>query len=206
MSIGQEPILLLSSVALPAFDYVALGHIHRHQVLNENPPVVYAGSLERIDFGEENDAKGFYVIDINTKGVKRQVSYEFHPVKARRFLTISLDLKAEETDPTTAVLGAIRAQQANVKDSIVRLNISLPSSLEGQLRNNDIREALKDTQTFTIARDIQRETRLRLGSRPAEEIIPLDALKAYLETQQLSPERQKTLLEYGEKLIKETDS
>ena len=47
MSIGQEPIILLSSVALPAFDYVALGHIHKQQVLSENPPVVYAGSLER---------------------------------------------------------------------------------------------------------------------------------------------------------------
>jgi exonuclease SbcD len=205
MSIGQEPVLLLSTVALPAFDYVALGHIHKQQVLSENPPVVYAGSLERIDFGEENDEKGFYVIDILIKGGKRKVSYEFHPVNARRFLTISLDLKAEETDPTSAVINAIKTRQEKVKDAIVRLNISLPSSLEGQLRNNDIREALKDTQTFTIARDIQRETRLRLGSRPAEEITPLDALKAYLETQQIPPERQKTLLEYGEKLIQKQE-
>jgi len=52
MAIGQEPVLLLSNIALPAFDYVALGHIHKHQVLAENPPVVYAGSLERIDFSE----------------------------------------------------------------------------------------------------------------------------------------------------------
>ena len=40
MSIGQEHMLLLSSVALPAFDYVALGHIHKGQVLNEQPPNV----------------------------------------------------------------------------------------------------------------------------------------------------------------------
>jgi exonuclease SbcD len=206
MSIGQEPILLLSSVALPAFDYVALGHIHKQQVLNENPPVVYAGSLERIDFGEENDDKGFYVVNITTrKGGKRKVSYKFHPVNARRFLTIKLDIKEEETDPTAAVLGAIKTQQENVKNAIVRLNISLPSSLEGQLRNNDIKDALKDTQDFTIARDVKRESRTRLGTQSAEEITPLDALKAYLETQKISPERQKTLLEYGEKLIKEQE-
>jgi DNA repair protein SbcD/Mre11 len=205
MSIGQEPIILLSSVALPAFDYVALGHIHKQQVLSENPPVVYAGSLERIDFGEENDAKGFYVIDIQTKSGKRRVAYEFHPVNARRFLTISLDIKADEPDPTTTILGAIKTQQKKVSNAIVRLNISLPSSLEGQLRNNDIKDALKDTQAFTIARDIQRETRTRLGSRPAEEITPLDALKAYLETQQVPPERQKVLLEYGEKLIRDRE-
>jgi exonuclease SbcD len=64
MTIGQEHVLLPGNIANPAFDYIALGHIHKHQVLNENPPVVYAGSLERLDFGEEKDDKGFYLVDI----------------------------------------------------------------------------------------------------------------------------------------------
>jgi exonuclease SbcD len=203
MAIGQEPVLLLSNIALPAFDYVALGHIHKRQVLTEKPPVVYAGSLERIDFGEENDEKGFYVIDIfpGGKGNKRRVSFEFHPVKARSFLTISVDLKAEETDPTSAVLKAIAEHGDKVGNAIVRLIINLPSSLEGQLRNSDIKDALKEADNFTTAREIQRETRLRIGSRTTEEITPLEALKKYLESQEASPERQKVLLEYGEKMI-----
>ena len=207
MSIGQEPAVLLSNIALPAFDYVALGHIHKRQVLSENPPVVYAGSLERVDFGEENDEKGFYVVHILTDANhgKRQVSFKFHPVNARRFLTVNVTLDAEESNPTAAVLTAIAGQKDKARDAIVRLNISLPSSLEGQLRNNEIRDALKETHNFTIAREIQREIRLRLGSRPAEDITPLDALKAYLESQQMPPERQKVLLEYGEKLIQGTD-
>jgi exonuclease SbcD len=203
MSIGQEPALLLSNIALPAFDYIALGHIHKHQVLSESPPVVYAGSLERVDFGEENDEKGFYVVNIEPDPAagKRKVSFEFHPVNARRFLTIEVALKAGETDPTSSVLAAIAGQEEKARNAIVRLNISLPSSLEGQLRNNEIREALKETHNFTIAREAQRETRLRMGNRTAEEITPLDALKTYLESQKVSPERQKALLEYGERLI-----
>jgi exonuclease SbcD len=203
MSIGQEPVLLISNVALPVFDYVALGHIHRQQVLNENPPVVYAGSLERVDFGEENDEKGFYVVDIlpGEDGAKRKVDFNFHPVRGRRFLTIKVDLKAEENDPGTAVLNAVKSQGEKIKDAIVRLNITLPSALESQLRNSEIREALKDAGNFTITRDVQREQRLRIGSRTAEELTPLDALKAYLDTQKVPEERRKILLEYGSKLI-----
>ncbi len=203
MAIGQEHTLLLSNVAQPAFDYVALGHIHKHQVLSENPPVVYAGSLERVDFGEENDEKGFYVVEIEPDPAtgKRRVSFEFHPVNARRFLTINVAIETQETDPTATVLGAIIGQEEKIRDAVVRLNISLPAPIEGQLRDNDLRDALKEAHYFTIARDIKRETRLRLGSRTAEEITPLEALKAYLESKNTSPERTKVLLEYGEKLM-----
>ena len=184
MTIGQEHVLLLSSVANPAFDYIALGHIHRHQVLSENPPVVYAGSLARLDFGDEADEKGFYLVDIEPgkAGGQRQVSFEFHPVEGRRFLTIEVSLEAEDTDPTATILKAIAAQEKKLKEAIVRLNITMPSSLEGQLRDADIREALQDAHFATVARETVREARLRLGQFTAEEITPLDALKKYLET------------------------
>jgi len=202
MVMGQEPAVLLSNIANPAYDYVALGHIHEHQILAETPPVIYAGSLERIDFGEENDEKGFYVIDIREGGDgKRRVSYEFHPVKARRFLTIEVELKADEVDPTSAVKMAVNAEKEKLKDAVVRLNIKVPSTLEGQLRDSEIREALKEAHYISITRDVQRETRLRLGSRNAEEITPYTALEAWLETQHIDPERRKILLEHGRKLI-----
>jgi len=203
MTIGQEHMLLLSNVAKPAFDYIALGHIHRHQILSHNPPVVYAGSLERLDFSEEEDNKGFYVIEIepNKETGKKQVSFDFHPVTGRRFLTINICIEPEDIDPTAIVLKAIAEQEDSIRDTIVRLAISLPDEAEGQLRDSDIRNKLKETYYFTIAKDIQRETRLRLGNWTAEEIPPLDALKAYLESKKVSPQRAKLLLEYGERLI-----
>jgi len=204
MTIGQEHALVLSNVANPAFDYVALGHIHRHQVLSQNPPVVYCGSLERLDFSEEKDEKGFYLVEIEPdKESKRQVSFSFHPVSGRRFLTISVAIKPQDTDPTSTVLKAISEHEGNARDAIVRLNISLPAEVEGQLRDNDIRNALKEAHYFTIAKEVERETRLRLGEWAAEEITPLDALKAYLESKKVPPERAKILLQYGEKLIQE---
>jgi len=205
MTIGQEHVLLLSNIAHPAFDYIALGHLHRHQVLYDNPPVVYAGSLERVDFGEEEDDKGFYLVEIepDKETGNRRVSFDFHPITGRRFLTIDISVDLTDTDPTLTVLRAIADQMEEVKDAIVRLNISLPAEYEGQLRDNDIRSALAEAHYFTIAKDIRREMRLRLGNRTAEEITPLEALKVYLESKKIPPQRAKTLLNYGEKLIEE---
>ena len=204
MTIGQEHVLLLSNVANPAFDYIALGHIHKHQVLSESPPVLYCGSLARLDFSDEEDDKGFYLVEIEPDGTtgERQVSFEFYPVSGRRFLTVDVALESEDLDPTATVLKTIAEQEDKVRDAIVRLNITLPVEIEGQLRDGDIRNVLKEAHYSTIAREIQREARLRLGKFTAEEITPIDALKAYLESKKVSAERTRVLLEYGERLIR----
>jgi exonuclease SbcD len=203
MSLGMEHGLLLSNVANPAFDYVALGHIHKQQVLAVHPPVVYSGSLERVDFGEETDDKGFYVVDIQSddKG-KRTVNYRFQKIEGRRFVTVKVDINADELNPTARVIQAIAAQP--VKDAIMRLQITMPEAGSSRLNDSEIRNVLKEAQYFTIARDTARETRLRLGKFAASELTLMDALKIYLETKKTSPERTKELLDYGERLIEET--
>jgi exonuclease SbcD len=207
MTIGQEHALLVSNIIHPAFDYVALGHIHKHQVLNENPPVVYAGSLEKLDFGEADDEKGFYVVDIEPDGTgKRKVKFDFHPLGGRRFVTVSVKIAPDDLEPTSSMLKAIAEKSDAIKDSIVRLQLSLPSELEGQIRDGDVREALKEAHYFTIAKEVRRETRVRLGEGAAEEITPAQALKAYLESKKVPAERAKVLLEYGKKLIEEQET
>jgi len=208
MTIGQEHVLLVSNVANPAFDYVALGHIHKHQVLSDSPPAAYAGSLARLDFGDEQDEKGFYLVEIteDKESGERQVSLDFHPLAGRRFFTVDINVDAEDTDPTATVLQAIAKEESGIRDAIVRLDISLPAEIEGQLRDNDIKTALGEAHHFNIAREIRRETRLRLGNYTAEEITPLDALKAYLEAKKTPPERTKILLEYGQRMIEGEES
>ena len=204
MTIGQEPSLLLSNVANPVFDYVALGHIHRRQVLSEQPPVVYSGSPERIDFGEEDAEKGFYVVEIGTNKEtgRRETRYEFHETSGRRFLTIAINVGDDDFDPTGAVLEAIAKNSDKIKDAIVRVEIELTAPASGRLRDAELRDNLKEASYFTIARTVRREVRQRLAGRSAEEITPLDALKAYLESKKTSPERLKQLLDYGDRLIK----
>ena len=206
MTIGQEQVLLPGNVANPAFDYIALGHIHRHQVLNETPPVVYAGSLERLDFGDQKDEKGFYLVEIKSdkKSGSRKVSYRFHKLEGRRFISIKVDIKADNQQPTASILEAI--SKHDIKDAIIRLQISLPHESEAQIIDSEIRNAVKEAHYFTVSWDIKRESRARLGSHNAEEITPVEALKAYIEDKKFSKSYSKTLLKYGRELIKEQSS
>ena len=115
MMLGNDHVLGLGAVARREFDYVALGHVHRHQTLTQNPPVVYAGSIERVDFGEERDEKGFVVVEIDPSKPRgeRCAGFEFVAVEARPMLTIDVDVRAGE-DPTDTAVAAI-ARRSGVK-------------------------------------------------------------------------------------------
>ncbi len=201
VTIGQDHALLPGNLANPAFDYVALGHVHKHQVLSTSPPLVYAGSPQRLDFGEEKDDKGFYVVDINNlESGPRKTDFAFHAVDARRFVTIEVRVASDDLDPTGTVLAALRDRSSDIKDAVVRLHIVVPASAQTQLRDSDIRNALSSAYHSTIAREVEDDVRIRLGNLAAAELPPIDALKAWLETRKVSPERVKILLEYAEKL------
>src|SRR5512136_310630 len=118
--IGRDVAVLKSVLSDGPWDYVALGHVHKHQSLNEGryPALVYSGSLERIDFGEEKEAKGFCWIELE----KGNTTWQFVEVKARPFVTINLDVRDEDA-PTLAAQGALA--QFDVTDAIVRVNVRM---------------------------------------------------------------------------------
>lgn len=103
---GTDPILLPSQLALPIFDYVALGHLHRYQNLNENgyPAIVYSGSIERIDFGERKEEKGFCVVSIDQKG---KTTHEFIKVPTRPFIQIDVNLSKDRSQ-TEQIIDALK--------------------------------------------------------------------------------------------------
>jgi len=202
MMVGRDYFLLQSNIANPAFDYVALGHMHKQQTIDHPVPVVYPGSLQTIDFGDEGQEKGFYVVELDENAArgKRLKSYEFHQVEARRFLTIKID--ADTDNPTETVLHAIAKK--DVKDAIVRLQIKVSAAKEGLLQENEIRKSLKEAYFIAaINKEVDREHRSRLESYPAEGLTPLQALKLYLESKKTPKDRTQLLLEYGERLMQQ---
>lgn len=197
--IGRDVVVLKSVLADPAWDYVALGHIHKHQELNAGypPPIVYPGSLERIDFGEEGERKGFVMVQLE----KGQAQWEFIPVKARPFITIRLDVTGVD-EPMTAILDEL--DQHPVAGAIVRVIIKATEAQEMLLDERPIRQALRGASyVASIARDIDRLQRRRLGGISAEELTPREALERYLDSKDTPPERKEQLLRYAETIFRE---
>tara|TARA_Y100001970_G_scaffold28717_2_gene35291 strand:- start:67324 stop:68574 length:1251 start_codon:yes stop_codon:yes gene_type:complete len=205
MMLGKDYILLKSSITSNKLDYVALGHIHKHQILNDNPKIVYPGSLERVDFGEEKDVKGFcsIVLDPNQESGNREQEFNFIPVAARRFITIRSKIKNSDTSPTETVISQIKTH--DISDCIVQVIIEIPASKINDLNENKIRETLKEAHFIAaINKNIIEETRIRLDKPLSETITPKEALEAYLEERALDKTLKAQVMQRAENIINES--
>ena len=195
--LGRDVVVLKSVLADPVWDYVALGHIHRHQQLNagEHPPIVYAGSLERIDFGEEKEPKGFVVAEIE----RGHTQWKFHPTAARPFVTIRADVR-EAPDPLATLLDAIAEHE--VSEAIVRIIVQAHAEQEGLLREADVRRSLDGAYYVAgMIKEIERTYRQRLGGESPEELTPPELLARYFESRGVPEERIETLLHHAGEIL-----
>ena len=196
--LGGDVAVQLSDLADPAWDYIALGHIHRHQALHGDgyPPVVYSGSLERIDFGEEKEAKGFCWVKL----ARGDTEWSFVPVEARRFHTIHVDVRQEQ-DPTEVVLKA--AKDTTLDEAVVRVIVQLRSDQQAALREREIEKSLEQAESVSIVREVEIEARARLGDLAPEALTPMELVEKYFHSRDEPPERIKALMAKAEELLRD---
>jgi exonuclease SbcD len=164
------------------------------------PAIVYPGSLERIDFGEERDPKGFCWVEL----ARGETRWQFIPVQARPFVTVWADARGAD-DPTQVVLDEISRQ--DLTDAVVRVNIRLSAHQESKLREKDVMAALtrqRAGHVAAISKDIERQARARLGGATPEGLAPLELLERYFEAKETEPERMVQLIEYAKWLTKDS--
>ena len=198
--LGRDVAVGLDCVADAGWDYVALGHIHQHQNMTheqaDKPPVVYSGSIERIDFGEEGAAKGFCWVELQ----RGQTDWRFVQLNARKLLTIEVDCR-DSLDPTQAVLAAL--DRHDLRDAVLRLRIDLTPESESLLNDGQIQRALRRAEVFHLAglrKNIERGARARLG-KSAEELTPLQLLARYFESRDVDASRRDELLQIAGEIV-----
>jgi DNA repair protein SbcD/Mre11 len=184
----------------PKISYVALGHIHQRQVLaGTKIPMVYAGSLERVDFGEAKEDKGFEVVTLKEEPGKWRATHEHVSTNPRKFVEISIDLTKDGNNPTAEVIGAIG--KYDVKDAVVKVIINVPPEGAHDVDIQQIRHALKESFFIAaISKNISRITRETLGETP-EELSPLQALERYFTAKKVEAKRSKHLSDLARELL-----
>ena len=195
--LGQDVVLPLQLLKHPSWDYVALGHIHQHQAIEpeRTPPVVYSGSIERIDFGEEKEDKGFVVAELE----RGSCSWAFRKLDVRPFLTVRVT--ADGDDPTGQILAAL--ERAPLEDAVVRLIVRTTADRDVLIRENEVRRALDPAfYIAAILHDVVRPERMRLGAQEdVAGLTPLEALERYLQVRETSRDRIQVLMHHAELLV-----
>ena len=165
--------------------------------------MAYSGSLQRVDFSEEGDDKGFCVVDLDPDAPQGQrlAGFEFQQVAARPFVTVDVNVPSGAEDPTAEVLRAIARKDVN--DAVVRVRITLPAEAEVHLREGEIRQALLSAHyVAAINRElVDSGRRTRLDAEAAQGLQPLQALRLYLESRGLDLERRDRVMRQAQGLL-----
>ena len=146
------------------FAYKGFGHIHQHQEIGD---IVYSGSINKIDFGDENNAKGFIYGKINNG----KCEWIFKILNSRKFMTIN------------AVWGQgvkKHIMKKDIKDTIVKLNIEDKKG-NAVIPILGIKRLLDKKGAIIDSVNIIRQTKLRVrDKRYKTDLSPEKMLKHYL--------------------------
>ncbi len=197
--LGSDLVLPGSLVRDPRLAYVALGHIHKPQDLNQGgqPPVIYPGSIERVDFGEAQDDKYFiiaHVGDEDTRVEWRQLT------GIRPFIDRFVRLDRPE-GIMDQIIGALPGVEA-MEQAILRLVLEYPREWEALIDEAALRELAAPCFEFHLVKRPQMATRVRLPEdHTIGSLTPLELLDLYWRANHVKPTDQEALNKLAQEVI-----
>jgi exonuclease SbcD len=201
--LGSDLVLPPALVKHQSLDYVALGHIHKPQNLNEGqqPPVIYPGSIERVDFGEAKDDKFFIIANIEPGHA--EVTWR-KLENIRPFIDIHLELESDQAI-NHKIQSALPSQE-ELADAIVRMVLVYHREWEPLIDEATLRALASPAFEFHLVKRPQMEARVRLPEgRAASSLSTTELLDIYWESSHadLSEDKKEALNQLGKTIIDE---
>ncbi|MCX6057495.1 MAG: exonuclease SbcCD subunit D [Chloroflexi bacterium] len=178
--LGNDLVLSGSLVKNKKFSYVAMGHIHKPQDVNEGsqPPVVYPGSIERVDFGEAKEDR-FFVIAHVEKGKDTEVEW-IELTGARKFIDRQAVLSSNE-NVNDFLKDALPSPQ-EMSEAIVRLSVEYPREWDTLIDESALRKYAEGAFEFNLLKRPQSVARVRIAEgQLVSSLSPLDLLTQYFD-------------------------
>ena len=189
--LGKDFGLPKSMVVDPRLDYVAMGHIHKSQNLNEgnHPPVIYSGSIERVDFGEVKDDKFFVLADVG----KGKTDLDWRKLKdIRPFHDRSFELTSQE-DITDQIMSTLPARDI-MKDAVVRLVLEYPRAWSPLIDEKTTQEHASSAFEFHFVKRPQMDERIRLPQdQTIGDLTPSELLEKFWQASHVPEEDAEAL-------------
>lgn len=199
--LGGDLVLPGSLVKDPRLDYVALGHIHKWQNLNAgaHPPVIYPGSIERVDFGEAHDDKFFVMAQVE----RGHTLVEWRKLQGvRRF--IDRFVRLEKPEGIMEQLRSNLPEGDDLKDAVVRLVLEYPRDWEALIDEAALREMMLESFEFHLIKRPQVEGRIRLpGDQAVGMLSPLELLDLYWKASHADAAESQALNELAAQVMRE---
>lgn len=204
--LGNDVVLPPALVKDKRLDYVALGHIHKPQNLNEgaHPPVIYPGSIERVDFGEAGDRKYFILADVS-KGSTDFTWRELENI--RPFIDIHVSLESDEA--VNHKLQEALPPQEELEDAILRMVIEYQREWESLIDEATLRALAAPTFEFHLVKRPISQARVRLPEgRAASSLDVVELLDIYWDasSKDMGDDKKQKLNQIAKSIIDEVNS
>jgi exonuclease SbcD len=197
--LGGDLVLSGGLVKDKRLDYVALGHIHKPQDLNEgqHPPVIYPGSIERVDFGEAKDDKFFVIVEVE----KGNAEVQWRQLKNVRPFRDSF-VRLESDQNVNQLIQAKLPKAEQMQDAIVRLTIEYPREWEALIDEAALREMATGAFEFHLVKRPQMDTRIRIPEdQNVNEMSPYQLLELYWKSADVDAADRKALADLARDVI-----
>jgi exonuclease SbcD len=126
------------------YDYVWMGHVHKPQVLKQNPHIAHIGSMDISNFLESDQKKIVVIFDTNLG------KFETINIPTRNLHKLSLVVPADIEDTTEYVLNELIKNKDLIDKSTIKVEVSLSSPSAKSINKSIVDNYLVSNGAFNV--------------------------------------------------------